>query len=283
MLHFDGDTMLRQWFILCFATVLGFAVTACGGATGQSARVAVISIEGNDSANALVQQAVNNRYDLVTSKRYNRAARKLKAKSLESKDVRKVSRKLDIQALVDGEFLKKGKKKYELRLTFRAGDSGKEFESVVIKLKSKKISGKDRKRIKRELYAALSDVDSWVVASPNNDSDRRGSRVSAASGREERERARRMRGKNHDRARDREDRRDKRDRDKDRRKRDDDDDDDRRSSKSKKNKSKKKKSKKKKRKDRDRDRDRDREDDDDFDVSTERDSAGQALDEESPF
>ncbi|MCP4449048.1 MAG: hypothetical protein GY811_27490 [Myxococcales bacterium] len=284
------------------ATTLALATLAFTGACASSAgkngpRVVVMPISGSDSAQSAVDQVVNRRYELVSDKKYRRAASRLDAKSKDSKDIRRVSRKLDIDAVVTGEMVKKGKKKYELRLVLRAGDSGKEFDSLTIKLKSKRLKKGDVKKVRKKLYSALSVVDSWDRA--DDESSSRSRRSSSKSSKREMDRARKMRERKHDKTRRDEDRRAERDdersakRDRDREKRDrkrskkdrrkeeklahrraEEEKDEARDSERRSKRSKKSKKKSKKRK-----RDRD----DRYEVVTVRDESGQALDEEDPF
>lgn len=295
--------MTRQRLTLWLATLFLFVAGACvsSGSTRGNARIVVMPISGSKAVNGTVADVVDSRYELVSSRRYAKAARKLDAKSSKSKDVRKVSRKLEIDAMVAGEFVKRGKKKYELRLTLRAGDSGKKFNSIRIKLKSKKLSRRDRNKIKNKLYIALSEVDSWTkdVDESARSRSTRGKRVSSSTSHRERERARKIRESKHDRDRRDEERRADRDakrRDRDaekrskeerkraekkerkraaeeerkiakreRKQREREEEDDERSRKSKKDKKKEKKK------------------DESYEVITVRDTAGQAVDDESPF
>lgn len=286
-------------------TVMTLALVGACASSGSRGgpRVVVMPIAGSDSADDAVSQAVERRYELVSDSKYKRAASRLDAKSKDSDDVRRVSRKLDIDAVVSGEMVKKGRKKYELRLVLRAGDSGEEFDSIKIKLRSKKLKKDDLRKVRKKLYSALAVVDTWER---DDDDDRasssRSRRTSSTSSKREMDRARKLRKKKHDKSRRDEDRRAERDaerdqeRDKEERKRaekerrkkeeklarrraeeedddrddeddfEDEDDDDRESRK--KSKKKKKKSKKK---------------DETYEVVTVRDSSGQAIDEEDPF
>lgn len=175
------------------------SVAACAGGSASKggARVVVMPISGSSAANGAVTEVVESRYDLVSSRRYAKTARKLDAKSKDDEDIRKVSRELDIDALVHGEFVKRGKRKYELRLSLRAGASGEEFESVTVKLRSKKLSDRDRSEIRKKLHKALSEVDTWGKDADTGETASR-SRRTRGSDDDERERARKLRKKKQD-------------------------------------------------------------------------------------
>lgn len=280
-------TMTLQRLTLWLAALMLLGTAACASsATHGDARIVVMPIAGSTFADGTITKVVGSRYELVSANNYVRTAKKLDAKSSDSRDVRRVLRRLRADAMVAGELHKRGKRSYELRLSLRAGDSGKEFENIRIKLKSKRLTERDRKKIKKKLYVALSTVDAWT----REPRETRRNRVSSRSGKREQERAREIRGKKHDRERSREGKRlSKRD----------------------KKSSKKKSSKKERVAEVDRDRDRDREEKKNskkskkdkkskssknskkskkkkskkkiYEVKTVRDKTGQALDEESPF
>ncbi len=257
---------MTKRLLLALFTLATLGLGACASGNTNGPRVAVISIQGSSSANSAVNRAVERRYQLVSSEKYERAASRLDADTSDSRDVRRIARKLDIDAVVEGEMLKRGNKKYELRLVLRAGESGKEFDAITVKLRSSKLKKRDLKKVQKKLYSALSVVEVR---------DRRTARGRSGSGssRREMERARKMRERKHDKTRRDEERRDAKHEEKRRRKEermarrrgddddDDFDDDDRR-----------RKSKKKKRKKRRR-----------VEVVTVRDEEGQAIDDEDPF
>ena len=285
--------MNTQRLTLWLAALLLVGTAACAsGASSRDARIVVMPISGNSSASKAVHKLVDSRYELVSSKKYKKAATKLKARSTKSKHVRKVSRKLDVDALVAGSFVKKGKRKYDLRLSLLAGDSGEEFETLTIKLKSKKLSKRDHGKIKKRLYTALSEVEGWTQdVSDSSASSERGKRSNRGGNSDrERERARKLRDKEHEKEMRSEDRRAAKRDERDER------DEERRSEKEKKRERKLAKKERKMRRDRDEDEDEDedrsrskkkkkkRDRDDDYEVVTKRDTAtGQALDDESPF
>lgn len=150
-------------------------------------------IHGSEAVSGAVTEVVESRYDLVSSRSYVKTARKLDATSKGDQDIRKVSRELDIDALVHGEFVKRAKNKYELRLSLRAGSSGEEFDSVSVKLRSKRLSDHDRATIRKMLYKALSEVDSWREEPAENEVTASRSRRTRGSNSAERKRARKLR------------------------------------------------------------------------------------------
>jgi hypothetical protein len=128
---------------------------------GQSdARVAVLPLAGKRARaiDKALTRVVRQRYEVVPGKRYRKAARKLKAKSSRAKHIRKVARKLDLDAVVESVLKKRGKKRYELKIRLLAGDTGKELSSFKMKLKRRRLSGNDERRLQRKLYAALGEV-----------------------------------------------------------------------------------------------------------------------------
>lgn len=199
MLQFPSVTMRKNTLISIIAACMLLGTAACvGTASKGEARVVVMPISGSRAANGAVTEVVESRYELVSARRYAKTARELSAKSKAEEDVRKVSRKLNIDALVHGEFVKRGKRKYVLRLSLRAGASGAEFQSVTIKLRSKKLSDKDRSKIQKKLSKALAEVDTWSQDDSSDDDRSSRGRRSADNDDKERERARKLRKKQHE-------------------------------------------------------------------------------------
>jgi len=147
---------------------------ACVSARAPRApRIAVAFIDGSESAQRALSKAVDRRYHLVSTRSYAKTARKLDAESDRSKDVKKVARKLKIDAVVMGEFVKKSKKKYELRLVLREGHSGKKIDSLTIKFKSKRLRKKDLRKITKNIYEVLRYVKSRDYADEEDASPKR--------------------------------------------------------------------------------------------------------------
>ncbi len=120
----------------------------------EPASVAVM-IKGKSSVSLrlAIEDLLGERYDVVSGKRYRKAAKRLRAQKLKPSHVAKVAAKLGVDAVVTGTLKRKGKKRYLLKLRLRDGATGKTLEKFTLKLRSRK---KLRSSHEEELIAGFS-------------------------------------------------------------------------------------------------------------------------------
>lgn len=147
--------VLASCFALGACSALGSkkSSTLADSEASEPASVAVM-IKGKKSATLrlAVEELLSDRYDVVSGKRYRKAAKRLDAQKLKPSHVAKVAAKLGVDAVVTGTLSKRGKKRYLLKLRLRDGTTGKTIEKFTLKLRSRK---KLRSSHEEELIAGL--------------------------------------------------------------------------------------------------------------------------------
>ena len=115
---------------------LGLAL-AGGAASAGAARVVVLGFSGPKAGKAqrAVERVVARRHDLVSAGQWNKAAAKLRAKKPTNKNVAKVAAKLQVDAIVTGQVVRRGPR-YALRVVVREGASGRVAETIGVALKA---------------------------------------------------------------------------------------------------------------------------------------------------
>jgi hypothetical protein len=151
--------------LLVVTTALG--LVACGGVRprGDAAapgvarpdvKLVVLDIKhANPAVRDTVVDLLRERYVVVDDGEYRRTARELKARTMRTRHVAKVTRTLGLDAVAYGVLVKRGKKKYALRLTLREGDSGRLLSRFTLPVEDGRIK---RGKLRRKLYAALDQV-----------------------------------------------------------------------------------------------------------------------------
>ena len=161
------------------------------GAVGSEAMakrsVVVLDIDGSGSkaVRRAVMSAAKKNFKVVKRSKYTKTARKMDAESMNKRDVKRVARKVGVDAVVYGTVKKKNGKR-QLYLIVRDGRTGKKVERYKIPVKKKGMSKKNVKTLARKLREGVRrsrDVDDDAN---EERSERRRDRVAA---REERKRA----------------------------------------------------------------------------------------------
>lgn len=191
-----------QLFLFLGLAMLLVGCVPPGARGGPDARVAVLPMKGKRARaiDKTLHRAVSKRYELVSGKRYEKAARRLRARTTRPEHVREVARKLGLDAVVESELLKRGKRRYELRIRLFAGRTGEEIERFRFRLKRRRLSAKKHRRLRHKLVGALAEVRPSPAGKSGESEERtraRRSRGDSERTRRERERARRLRKKKH--------------------------------------------------------------------------------------
>lgn len=126
-------------------------------------RIVVLQFEGPKAAKFRKQvgKMLAKDNSIVSSRKYERAARELHARSQNKRNVRRVAKKIGADGVVVGE-VKEKRGKYRLEVRIRSGRSGAyvgEPATVIVK-GTTKLSGDDKRKLSRKLDAAIEELDS---------------------------------------------------------------------------------------------------------------------------
>jgi len=173
-----------HWLVLPLALAL---IGAVGSEAMAKRSVVVLDIDGSGSkaVRRAVMSAAKKNFKVVKRSKYTKTARKMDAESMNKRDVKRVARKVGVDAVVYGTVKKKNGKR-QLYLIVRDGRTGKKVERYKIPVKKKGMSKKNVKTLARKLREGVRrsrDVDDDAN---EERSERRRDRVAA---REERKRA----------------------------------------------------------------------------------------------
>lgn len=139
------------------------AVLAAGGvAEAGRKRVVVLDFDGpkGDKFHDDLVRLIKKSHTVVPTDKWNGAAGQLGAGTLSGKDVKKVARKLKIDAVVEGK-VEKRRDEFIIRLRLHAGKSGELVgDSIDTKAEGPRIDGRAQKDLKDELVGAIDNLES---------------------------------------------------------------------------------------------------------------------------
>ena len=154
----------RLALVLVSSLVLG----ACAAMGARSSRPSqanepasvAIAIKGKNATKvrSAIERELAKRYSVVPGKQYETAARRLKARKLNAKQVAKVAADLGVDAVLTGTLRKKGKKRYLLAMSLREGGTGKVVERFTLELKSRKLRSSDRATLIADVSRVLDEM-----------------------------------------------------------------------------------------------------------------------------
>ncbi|HEX3761538.1 MAG TPA: hypothetical protein VHW23_22730 [Kofleriaceae bacterium] len=139
------------------AAVLG----AGGAAEAGRKRVVVLDFDGpkGDKFHDDLVRLIKKSHTVVPTDKWTGAAGQLGAGTLSGKDVKKVARKLKIDAVVEGK-IEKRRDEFIIRLKLHAGKSGELVgESIDTKAEGPRIDGRAQKDLKDELVGAIDNIE----------------------------------------------------------------------------------------------------------------------------
>jgi signal recognition particle subunit SEC65 len=108
-----------------YTLVIALAVMMTAGCALSRAqeprRVVVMKFKGSKAKKlqALVADLVGKHHKVVSDKRYRKTARKLKARRMRARHIKKVATELGIDAVVEGKLVRRSRRKYTLRIQVR--------------------------------------------------------------------------------------------------------------------------------------------------------------------
>lgn len=136
-------------------------------------RVVVLDFEGprSEKFHDDLVRLIKKTHTVVPAEKWNGTAEQLGAGTRSNKDVRKVARKLKIDAIVEGK-IEKRRDAFIIRLKLRAGKSGELIGgSIDTKAEGPRIDGRAQKDLKDELVGKIDDVASNHDGAGGDDAD----------------------------------------------------------------------------------------------------------------
>jgi hypothetical protein len=154
--------------------VLCALVGAGGVAEAGKKRVVVLDFEGpkgNKFHDDLVR-LIKKTHTVVSTDKWNGTAEEMGASDVSEKNLKKVAKKLKVDAIVEGK-IEKRRDEFIIRLKLHAGSSGEQIGNPVdTKAESAKIDGRAQRDIKDELLDAIDNVDGHAGGGGDDDDDK---------------------------------------------------------------------------------------------------------------
>lgn len=148
--------------VLRFAVVLCVVVGSVTSAYADRKRVVVLDLDGPSGAkfHAELVKLIKKTHTVVPIGKWNGVAEELSAADSSEKSLRKVARKLKVDAIVEGK-IEKRRDEYIIRLKLREGKSGEVIgDSIDTKAEGTRIEGRAQKDLRSELVDAIDNVKS---------------------------------------------------------------------------------------------------------------------------
>ena len=137
--------------------VLGAHVAEAGGRK----RVVVLDFEGpkSEKFHDDLVRLIKKTHTVVPTDKWNGAAEQLDAGTLSEKNVKKVAKKLKVDAIVEGK-IEKRRDEFIIRIKLRAGKSGELIgDTIDTKAEGPRIDGRAQRDLKDELVGAIDNVE----------------------------------------------------------------------------------------------------------------------------
>ncbi len=151
------------------AAVLGVGRVAEAGRK----RVVVLEFEGprGEKFHDDLVRLIKKTHTVVPAEKWNGTAEQLGAGTRSGRDVKKVARKLKIDAIVEGK-IEKRRDEFIIRLKLRAGRSGEPIgDSIDTKAEGPRIDGRAQKDLRDELVGKIDDMESNHDGAGGDDAD----------------------------------------------------------------------------------------------------------------
>jgi hypothetical protein len=157
------------------ALVVLCALVGTGGvADAGKKRVVVLDFEGpkgNKFHDDLVK-LIKKTHTVVSTDKWNGTAEEMDASDVSDKSLKKVAKKLKIDAIVEGK-IEKRRDEFIIRLKLHAGSSGEQIGNPVdTKADGAKLDGRAQRDIKDELLDAIDNVDGHAGGGGDDDDDK---------------------------------------------------------------------------------------------------------------
>jgi hypothetical protein len=156
------------------AVVVCAVVLGTGGvASAGRKRVVVLDFEGpkGEKFHDDLVKLIKKTHTVVPTEKWNGAAEQLAAATLSDKNIKKVARKLKIDAVVEGK-VEKRRDEFILRLKLYEGRTGERVgDTIDTKAEGPRIDGRAQRDLKDELVGVIDNVESNHVSSGGDDAD----------------------------------------------------------------------------------------------------------------
>jgi hypothetical protein len=160
--------------LVAFAVAVCAVLAAHGVAdAGGRKRVVVLDFEGpkSDKFHDDLVKLIKKTHTVVPTEKWNGAAEQLDAGTLSEKNVKKVAKKLKVDAVVEGK-IEKRRDEFIIRLKLRAGKSGEQVgETIDTKAEGPRIDGRAQRDLKDELVGAIDNVESNHLSGGGDDEE----------------------------------------------------------------------------------------------------------------
>ncbi|MBL9017500.1 MAG: hypothetical protein JNL83_25145 [Myxococcales bacterium] len=151
----------NSWFILV-AVVVGLVLPATVAHAGGKKRIVVLELEGPkaEKFHADLVKLLKKSHTVIPVDKWNGTAEELDAVSSSAQNIKKVAKKLKIDAIVSGK-VQKRRDEYILQLRLRSGKSGAPVgNSIEVKSEEARLDGTASSDLKDELIPAIDGVGS---------------------------------------------------------------------------------------------------------------------------
>ena len=159
--------------LLAIAVAVAAVLGAGRVAEAGRKRVVVLDFEGpkGEKFHEDLVRLIKKTHTVVPTEKWSGAADQLGAGTLSDRDVKKVARKLKIDAIVQGK-IEKRRDEFIIRLKLRAGKSGELIgDSIDTKAEGPRIDGRAQKDLKDELVGKIDDIESNHDGAGGDDAD----------------------------------------------------------------------------------------------------------------
>jgi hypothetical protein len=150
---------MSRFHVAITAAVFGLGVAASGATAHASGKVAVLNVEGDQSGQVedALTSIVEDEHEVVSSQTFDEVAEKAGVKSLDTKGIAKVAKRLEVAAVIEGVMTRQDDG-YQLLVRVRA-QSGKTTKKLAVLMPGKKLTAKDKKSLGAKVLAALDEID----------------------------------------------------------------------------------------------------------------------------
>jgi hypothetical protein len=159
--------------LLAIAVAVAAVLGAGRIAEAGRKRVVVLDFEGpkSEKFHDDLVRLIKKTHTVVPADKWNGAAEQLGAGTRSDRDVKKVARKLKIDAIVEGK-IEKRRDEFIIRLKLRVGKSGEPIgDSIDTKAEGPRIDGRAQKDLKDELVGAIDNIESNHIGGGGDDED----------------------------------------------------------------------------------------------------------------
>src|SRR5689334_14152037 len=147
--------------LLAVAVAVAAVLGAAGIAEAGRKRVVVLDFEGprSEKFHEDLVRLIKKTHTVVPAEKWNGTAEQLGAGTRSDRDVKKVARKLKVDAIVEGK-IEKRRDEFIIRIKLRAGKSGELIgDSIDTKAEGPRIDGRAQRDLKDELVGKIDDVE----------------------------------------------------------------------------------------------------------------------------